>query len=85
MSSLFNKYLKHSIKSSLKLEPNKSAQYDSRIQNLLEIIYKNKRESLKIFNDNKSLEIIGEILNKTQRNENELKIIFSYLETLKDL
>ena len=83
MSSLFNKYLKHSIKSSLKLEPNTSAQYDSRIQNLLEIIYKNKRESLKIFNDNKSLEIIGEILNKTQRNENELKIIFSYLKTLK--
>ena len=56
--------------------------YDIRIQNLLEILEKNKKDSIKIFSDTKSLEIIAYILNKTQRNENELKIICSYLEKL---
>jgi CRP-like cAMP-binding protein len=83
MTSIFNKYLKHSTKSKVKLELSTGVHYDSKIQNLLELIHKNKRESYKLFNDNKTLEIIGYILNKSQRNENELKIVYSYLETLK--
>lgn len=83
MTSIFNKYLKHSTKSKVKLELSTGVHYDSKIQNLLELIHKNKRESYKLFNDNKTLEIIGHILNKSQRNENELKIVYSYLETLK--
>ena len=82
-SSLLNKYLKHSGKSKLKIGvSNTGVHYDSRIQNLLEIIHKNKKELHTIFNDNKNLEIVGNILNKSQRNEKELKILFSYLETL---
>ena len=81
--SILNKYFKHSTKSKLNLGLMTSGvHYDIRIQNLLEILEKNKKDSIKIFSDTKSLEIIGYILNKTQRNENELKIICSYLEKL---
>ena len=65
-SSLLNKYLKHSGKSKLKIGvSNTGVHYDSRIQNLLEIIHKNKKELHTIFNDNKNLEIVGNILNKS--------------------
>ena len=83
------KSLKHYSRTRLNLGLSTSyLHYEERIKSILFLlddnIKKTKKSKIEIFNDN-TLEIIGHILSKSQRNENELKILQSFLQSLKKI
>ena len=73
----------HSSKSRLNLGLRSSiTNYDLRIQKIISYL-ENKGNNINGILDENLFEITAFILNKTQRNENELKILESYLHSLK--
>ena len=75
--------LLHSSKTRLNLGLRSSiTNYDLRIQKIISYL-ENKGNNINGILDENLFEITAFILNKTQRNENELKILESYLHSLK--